>query len=125
MSTFWEWFWAVFLIFAFTAYLFAIFTIVFDLFRDKATSGWVKAIWMIFLIFLPMLTAIVYLIARGSGMADRSMAQAAAVKTAQDEYIRSVATTSPAEQVAKAKELLDAGTITQAEFDALKAKALA
>ncbi|MCV2395234.1 SHOCT domain-containing protein [Actinotalea sp. M2MS4P-6] len=125
MSNFWDWFWTVFLIFAFTAYLFAIFTIVIDLFRDKTASGWAKAIWMIFLIFLPMITAIVYLIARGGGMAERSMAEAQTVKAAQDDYIRSVATTSPAEQVAKAKELLDAGTITQAEFDALKAKALA
>jgi ABC-type multidrug transport system fused ATPase/permease subunit len=125
VSTFWEWFWAVFLMFAFIAYIFAMFTIIVDLFRDRSVSGWMKAVWLVFLLIFPLITAIAYLIARGSGMAERQARDAEAIKTAQDDYIRSVATTSPAEQVAKAKELLDAGAISQAEFDALKAKALA
>ncbi len=124
MDSFWNWFWTVFLVFAFIAYLFAIFTIVVDLFRDRTVSGVMKAVWLIFLLFFPLITALVYLVARGGGMAERSAREAQQVKAAQDEYIRSVATTSPAEQVAKAKELLDAGAISQDEFDALKAKAL-
>jgi predicted PurR-regulated permease PerM len=125
VSSFWEWFWSFFVIFAFIAYLFAMFTIIVDLFRDKTVSGVMKAVWLIFLILFPLLTALVYLVVRGGGMADRSSAQAEQLKAAQDAYIRQVATmTSPAEQVARAKELLDAGTITQAEFDALKSKAL-
>lgn len=124
MGAFWDWFWFIFTVFAFTAYLFAMFTIVIDMFRDRSLSGWAKASWLIALIFLPVLTALIYLIARGDGMASRSAAEARAVKAAQDEYIRSVAVSSPAEEIAKAKELLDSGTITQAEFDAMKAKAL-
>ncbi len=84
-----------------------------------------KAIWIIFVILLPYLGVLIYLIAEHNGMADRSMEQMKAVKAQQDEYIKSVAGSSPAEQVAQAKSLLDSGAITQAEFDALKAKALA
>jgi Short C-terminal domain/Phospholipase_D-nuclease N-terminal len=122
---FWEWFWFIFVVFAFIAYLFAMFTIIVDLFRDHTVSGWMKAVWLIFLIFFPILTALVYLIARGSGMTKRSEADAQQMKDAQDAYIRKVAGSSPADEVAKAKELLDSGHITQEEFDALKAKALA
>lgn len=113
--------------FVFIAYLFALFAIIGDLFRDHKLNGWAKAIWIIFLIFLPFLTALVYLIARGSGMAQRSAEQAAKYRAVQDEYIKSVAgpAASPADEIAKAKSLLDAGTITQAEYDAIKAKALA
>jgi ABC-type multidrug transport system fused ATPase/permease subunit len=111
--------------FVFIAYLMALFAIIGDLFRDHKLNGWFKAIWIIFLIFLPFLTALVYLIARGRGMAERSQKAAQQQKSAADSYIRTVASTSPANDIAKAKELLDAGTITQAEFDSLKAKALA
>jgi ABC-type multidrug transport system fused ATPase/permease subunit len=121
---FWNWFWTVFLVLAFIAYLFAMFTIIVDLFRDKTVSGWMKAVWLIFLILFPVLTALVYLIARGGGMAQRQARDVEAMKAAQDDYIRSVAGTSPTDQVAQAKELLDSGAITQQEFDALKAKAL-
>ena len=124
MNSFWEWFWIAFLTFAFVAYLFAMFTIIVDLFRDKTVSGWMKAVWFIFLILFPVITALVYLIARGGGMAERQMADAQAVKEAQDSYIRDVAGSSPADQIAKAKELHNSGAITDEEYAALKAKAL-
>ncbi len=112
-------------VFVFVAYLFARFAVIGDLFRDHELSGWWKAVWIIFLIFVPFLTMLVYLIARGNGMAKRGAAEARQVQAAQDSYIKSVAGGSSAtDEIAKAKALLDAGTITQAEFDALKAKAL-
>jgi hypothetical protein len=112
-------------IFAFTAYLFALFAIIGDLFRDRELNGWWKAIWIIFLLFVPFLTALIYLIARGRGMAERSQREATQVQSATDDYIRTVAGASPADEIAKAKGLLDSGTITQGEYDLLKAKALA
>ena len=113
-------------IFFFMAYLFALFAVIGDLFRDHKLNGWWKAVWIIFLIFVPFLTLLVYLIARGNGMAQRSAKEASQLQSAQDAYIKSVAggSASPADEIAKAKSLLDAGTITQAEYDALKAKAL-
>ena len=89
------------------------------------TSGWVKAVWIVALIFLPLLTSLIYLIARGSGMAERSSKSAEAVRQQQDAYIRQVAgNTSPVDQIAQARAMLDSGAITQTEYDALKAKAL-
>lgn len=113
-------------IFFFTVYLFALFAVIGDLFRDHKLSGWWKAVWIIFLIFVPFLTLLVYLIARGNGMAKRSAKEVSELQSAQDAYIKSVAgsSASPADEIAKAKTLLDAGTITQAEYDALKVKAL-
>ncbi len=113
-------------VFVFVAYLFALFAVIGDLFRDHKLSGWWKAVWIIFLIFVPFLTLLVYLIARGNGMAKRGAAEAQQLQAAQDSYIKSVAGgASATDEIAKAKALLDAGTITQAEFDAIKAKALA
>lgn len=108
----------------FVAYLFVLFSIIMDVFRDHKLNGWFKAIWLVFLIFLPFVTAIVYLIARGRGMSRRSIESAQEVQKAQEQYIQSVAGSSPADEIAKAKALHDAGTISQSEFDALKAKAL-
>lgn len=127
-GSFWDIIWWFLLIFVFMAYLFALFAVIGDLFRDHKLSGWWKAVWIVFLIFVPFITMLVYLIARGNGMARRSAEAAAGMKQAQDEYIKSVAggsAASPTEEIAKAKGLLDAGTITQAEYEALKAKALA
>src|SRR5215204_2694528 len=124
-SNFWDLIWWFIWIFAFTAYLFALFAIIGDLFRDRALNGWWKAIWIIFLIFVPFLTALVYLIARGNGMAERSHKEAKQYQAATDDYIRGVAGASPADEIAKAKGLLDSGTISQGEYDLLKAKALA
>ena len=110
--------------FVFIAYLMALFSIIGDLFRDHKLNGWFKALWILFLIFLPFLTALVYLIARGRGMAERSQAAHKQAETAANNYIREVAGTTPTDEIHKAKALLDSGAITQAEFDALKAKAL-
>ncbi len=103
------------------------FRCLFDLFRDKSLSGWGKAGWSILLIFVPWVGALIYLIARGRSMTERQMAEAAEIKAAQDQYIQEVAGTkaNPASQIADAKSLLDSGAISQTEFDALKAKALA
>ena len=114
--------------FVFISYLFVLFAIISDLFRDHRLNGWLKALWIIFLIFAPFITALVYLIARGRGMGERSQAQAKQLETAQAEYIRSLgagAGSSPADEIAKAKSLLDSGAISQAEFDSIKARALA
>src|SRR6185312_12259999 len=123
--SFWDIIWFIIVSFAFIAYLMVLFNIIIDLFRDRDVSGWVKALWMIALIIFPFLTAIVYLIARGQGMATRQVGAMQQAQVAQDEYIKSVASSSPADQIAQAKSLLDSGTISQAEFDALKQKALA
>lgn len=117
----WWFLWA----FIFVSYLFALFAIIGDLFRDHTLGGGWKAVWIFFLIFFPIITALVYLIARGKGMGQRQAAAAQQYKDAQDDYIRSVAGSSPAEQIAQAKSLLDSGAISAAEFETLKAKALA
>ena len=119
--------WFIVISFAFIAYLMVMFSIIMDLFRDHEVSGVMKAVWIICLIFLPFLTALVYLIVRGGSMAERNVKSAQAMQAQQDAYIKSVAGSgaSPADQIAQAKGLLDAGSITQAEFDQLKAKALA
>lgn len=124
---FWDFLLWIFWVFVFVAYLMVVFSIIADIFRDHELNGWLKAIWILFLIFVPFLTALIYLIARGSGMQKRSLAQAQAIQSAQEAYIRQTAGAAPsaADDIAKAKSLLDAGTISQAEFDALKAKALA
>lgn len=123
---FWDFILWIFWVFVFVAYLMVVFSIIADIFRDHELNGWLKAIWILFLIFVPFLTALIYLIARGSGMQKRSLAQAQAIQSAQAEYIRQTAGSAPsaADDIAKAKSLLDAGTISQAEFDTLKAKAL-
>jgi hypothetical protein len=121
----WDFFWHFLIIFAWIAYLLVLFQILVDLlWRDHKTSGVVKAIWVIFLFLLPWLTALVYLIVRGRGMTERAREAAAAAQKQTDDYIRQAAGRSPAQEIADAKSLLDAGTISQAEYDSLKAKAL-
>lgn len=124
--SFWDAVWLIIISFAFIAYLMAMFSIIVDLFRDRDLSGGMKAVWFVCLVFFPFLTALVYLVVRGSGMAERSAKGAEAMRAAQEGYIREVAgSAGPADQIAQAKQLLDTGTITQDEFAALKAKALA
>ncbi len=103
------------------------FRCLFDLFGDHTLSGWGKAGWALLLIFVPWLGALIYLIARGRSMTERQISKAKEMQAAQDQYIQQVAgtSTSPADQIANAKALLDSGTIDQSEFDTLKAKALA
>ena len=121
----WDFLWHFLIIFAWIAYLLVLFQILTDLlWRDHKTSGFVKAIWVIFLIALPWLAALVYLFARGKGMSERAREAAVAAKQQTDDYIKHAAGRSPAQEIADAKSLLEAGTISQAEFDALKTKAL-
>lgn len=124
MSNFWDMVWLMISTFFFVAYLIIMFQIVVDLFRDHELGGFAKVLWVIGLIFLPVVTAIIYIIARGSGMSRRQLASMEKAKAQTETYIKEVAGKSPAADIAEAKALLDAGTITPAEFDKLKAKAL-
>lgn len=123
--TSWGFLWSAIVAFAFIAYLLILFSIMADLFwRDHQTAGWVKAVWVVFLVLFPYLTALVYLIVRGEDMTMRAREAAALVKRGSQAYLREAAGRSPAQEIAHGKELLDAGTITQDEFDTLKGKAL-
>ncbi len=124
-TTIWDTIWWFLTIFIFVAYLMALFSIITDLFRDRKLSGIGKAIWLLFLIFLPFLTALAYLIVRGGGMAERANEQAQQAKAATDAYVREVAGSGPAAEIASAKQLLDSGAISPEEFAKLKAAALA
>lgn len=124
-ANFWDLIWWFLWIFVFFAYIFALFSIIADLFRDHTLKGGWKAVWIFFLIFFPVVTALIYLIARGSGMSRRSVEAAKQYQTAQEDYIKSVAGASPSDEIAKAKSLLDNGTISQGEYDQIKAKVLA
>jgi len=123
--SFWDIIWFIIVSFAFIAYLMIMFNILTDLFRDRSTSGGVKAVWVVCLVIFPLITSVVYLVVRGGGMAERQASAFDAAKSAQDDYIKNVAGASPAQHLAEAKGLLDAGTISQEEFESLKAKALA
>ena len=118
-----DFFWFLLWIFYFTVYIFMVFLILSDLFRDHKLNGWWKAVWIVFLIFMPFLTALVYVIARGKGMAERTAALRGGGVAEADDYKPSASAT-PAEDIAQAKALLDAGTISQGEYEALKSKAL-
>lgn len=124
-ENFWDLFWWFFFVYAFVAFLWALFTVFGDLFRDDKLSGWLKAVWILVLVFVPLLGVLVYVIARGKGMTERSMKRARANREASDAYIRSVATpSSPSEEISKATALRDAGTISADEFERIKTKAL-
>ena len=119
---------ALFEIFLFFAWFMCLFWIFGDIFRSKDLGGVARTLWVLFVIFVPWLGILVYLIARGRGMQERQLDQAIQMQRAQAEYIKTVAgnsSTGAADQIASAKGLLDSGAITQAEFDQLKAKALA
>ena len=119
-------FWYMLLFFAFIIWIWLLITVFADIFRRHDTSGWAKALWIIFIIVFPYLGVLIYIIAEHKGMADRNVQQLQQAQAQTDEYIKSVATSAdPAEQIAKGKQLLDSGAITQAEFDDLKKKALA
>ena len=120
----WDIFWFFFWVFAWVAYLFVLIYIVIDIFRDHSLNGWLKAVWLIFLIFVPFLTALVYLIARGQGMAERSAERRPQYVEYSDEELRKISFASPSDEIAKAKALRDQGVISEGEYDALKNKAL-
>ena len=121
-------FWSVLWFFFLFIWLMILFHILTDLFRDHSVSGVTKTLWVLFLVFLPFLAVFIYLLVRGKGMGERAAAQRQQAQQEFAGYVRNVAATSettPTEQIAKAKELLDAGAIDQSEFERLKAKALA
>ena len=117
--------WTMFIFFLFVIWIWILITVFADIFRRKDMSGFGKAAWIIFVILLPYLGVLVYLIANHDGMADRNIAQIQKQQQATDAYIQSVAGSGgAAAEIEKAKGLLDSGAITQAEFDAIKQKAL-
>jgi len=116
--------WSMVIFFLFIIWIWILITVFADIFRRRDIGGGSKALWIIFVILLPYLGVFIYLIAQGHHMADRNMEQMKAARAQQDDYIKSVAGSSPADQIAQAKQLLDSGAISQAEFDGLKAKAL-
>lgn len=123
---FWDFFWLLIWSYIFVAYLMLLFQIIADVFRDRDLGGFAKALWMIALIVVPFLSALIYLIARGRGMAERQAGAARQAQAETEQYIQSVASTpNSADQIASAKALRDDGTITEDEYERLKAKALA
>jgi hypothetical protein len=124
IDIFWSMLWFYFLF----MWIVILFHVVSDLFRDRSLSGVTKTLWVLFLVFLPVVGVLAYLLSRGQGMAERSAAQQQRAQDRFAGYVRGVAANgdgSPTEQITKAKELLDAGAIDQSEFDRLKARALA
>jgi hypothetical protein len=116
--------WTMFVFFAWIIFFWLLFTVFGDLFSRHDISGWAKTGWVVLVLVLPYLGIFIYLIANGKSMGERAMERAQAQQSQVDNYVRSVAD-SGADQIAKGKQLLDSGAITQAEFDQLKAKALA
>ena len=117
--------WSMIIFFAWVVWIWMMIVILTDVFRRRDIGGWAKAAWTVFMIVLPFLGALVYLIAQHDGMADRSAKQAQGQQEQFDNYVRSVGGGGPASEIEKAKQLLDSGAITADEFAALKAKALA
>ena len=117
--------WSLIVIFFMVVYFFILFGVVVDVFRRHDIGGGKKAIWLLFILFFPLLGLLSYVIVNGHGIAERQAKDAQRSQAEFDDYVKTVSGGNSAEQIAKAKELLDAGTISQAEFDQLKAKALA
>ena len=116
--------WTMIIFFAWVAWIWIVITVFIDVFRRHDIGGWAKAGWVVFVIVLPFLGVLIYLIAQHDGMRERTLEQTKQQQQAMDQYVRDTAGGS-ATEIAKAKELLDQGAITQAEFDSIKAKALA
>ena len=121
-----EVFWTILIFFGFVVWLWILFTVLADIFSRHDTSAWGKVLWIIFIVVIPYFGVFVYLIAQHNGMTERAQKRQEAAQAQVDSYVKSVASQSdPAEQISKAKGLLDSGAITQAEFDEIKRKALA
>jgi hypothetical protein len=114
----------VFEMFLFVVWIWILFTIITDLFRNHDMSGWLKGVWIILLIFIPYITALVYLIVYGNDMRERTLRAQAEAKHQADDYIRAAARTSPADELHKLHELVEKGALTEAEYDKAKAKLL-
>lgn len=112
-------------VFFFVIWIWILITILTDLFRDHEISGWSKAAWVLFLVFIPFITALIYLIVRGNGMRDRTIKAQADAKQHFDEYVREQAHVSPADELHKLNELKEKGALSAEEFDKAKAKLLA
>jgi hypothetical protein len=108
-------------IFFIVIWIWILITVLMDLFRDHELSGWAKAAWVFFLVFLPVITVLIYLIARGTGMRERAIAEQTQLQAASEQYIRSVAGSSPVDELHKLDELRARGSISQEEFERLKA----
>ncbi len=119
-----EVFWTMLIFFAFFIWIWLLFIIFADLFRRSDISGWAQVAWIVFIVILPYLGVFVYLIAEHKGMTERSVKQQRAAQAEMDQYVRSVARSDRSEQIAKGEELLKQGTITQAEFDQIKQRAI-
>lgn len=119
-----EFLWSLLVIFFMIMYFMILFSVVIDLFRNHQMGGFAKALWIIFLIFVPLISLLIYVIVYGKSMAQRQQTAVVEAQQEQDAYIKQVAGTSPAEQIAQAQQLLNSGAISQDEFDKLKAKAL-
>ena len=117
--------WSMIIFFFWVIWIWIVITVLIDVFRRHDIGGWAKAAWVIFVVILPWLGVLVYLIAQHDGMQERSIKQAQAQRQEFGDYVRETAGSGSAGEIAKAKELLDAGAITQQEFETLKAKALA
>ena len=122
--SFWNVLWTMIVFFLWIIWFFILFRVILDIFRRHDISGWGKTAWLIFVIILPFLGVFVYIIAEGNKMTQRDVERAQASQQQFDAYVQSVAG-GPAAEIDKAKQLLDQGTITQAEFDSIKSKALA
>ena len=123
---FFDVFWTIVIFFVWVAWLMILFRILVDIFRRHDISGWGKAAWLIFVVVLPFLGVLIYLIANGDGMGKRDVENARRAQAEFDDYVKStVGSGGPAAEIDKAKQLLDSGAITQAEFETLKAKAIA
>jgi hypothetical protein len=120
-----EVFWTMLIFFGFVIWLWILFAVLGDILRRHDASGWIKVLWIVFVVVLPFLGVFVYLIAEHGGMTERSIERERAAQKQSDEYVKSVAQSGPAEQIAQAKELLDSGAVTQAEFAQVKEQALA
>ena len=119
-------FWDILIIFTWVIFIWIAITVLIDVFRRHDISGWGKAVWVVFVVILPWIGVLAYLIVNHDGMSERRMKEAQTAQAQFDDYVRATAGSGGAvAEIDKAKQLLDSGAITQAEFDAIKAKALA
>jgi hypothetical protein len=124
-TTFLTFFWTLLVIFFMVVYFLILFRVIVDVFRRKDASGWKKTGWLLFILVMPFISLFAYLIVNGEHMGERDMQEVAKSQQQFDSYVRDVSAPSGADEIAKAKQLLDSGAITQAEFDQIKARALA
>ena len=117
--------WSLLIIFFMIMYFMILFSVIIDLFRRHDMNGWIKAVWIIALLAIPFISLLIYVIVYGQSMGKRQVTAAMEARSETDQYIRSFAGATPADQIAQAHKLLDSGAISQAEFDKIKQKALA